>query len=67
MEREVIWVAWEGPGLEHLYLTLREEGPVAKGLVIGLQEDRPFRAAYEIRCAALWRVREVRVGVPGSN
>jgi hypothetical protein len=67
VEREVIWVAWEGPGLEHLYLTLREEGPMAEGLVIGLQEDRPFRAAYEIRCDAQWRVREVRVGVLSSD
>ncbi len=67
MEREVIWVAWEGPGLEHLYLRLSEEGPAADGLVIGLEEDRPFRVAYEIRCDSQWRVREMRVRVPGSE
>lgn len=67
MEREVIWVAWEGPGLEHLRLALREEGPVAEGLVIGLEEDRPFRVNYEIHCDARWRVRELRVGIPVSD
>lgn len=61
MVREVIWTAWKGPGSEHLRLVLREEGPVAEGLVIGLEGGRPFRVAYEIRCDLQWRVRRLRV------
>ena len=66
-EREVIWVAWEGPGLEHLRLVPHEEGVVANGLVIGLEGGRPFRTSYEIRCDRRWRVREVRAVAPDSE
>lgn len=34
---------------------------LADGLVIGVAEDRPFRARYRVRCDAAWRVREVTV------
>jgi hypothetical protein len=65
VEREVMWVPWEGPGLEHLRLVTSDNGGVvASGLVIGLEAGRPFRIGYEIRCDGLWRVREVRVGAP---
>jgi uncharacterized protein len=66
-DREVIWVAWEGPGLEHLRLMPHEEGVVANGLVIGLEGGRPFRISYEIRCDRRWRVREVRAVAPDSE
>jgi uncharacterized protein len=66
-EREVIWVAWEGPRLEHLRLVPHEEGVVANGLVIGLEGGRPFRISYEIRCDRRWRVREVRAVAPDSE
>jgi hypothetical protein len=65
VEREVMWAPWEGPGLEHLRLVTSADGGVAaNGLVIGLEAGRPFRIGYEIRCDALWRVREVRAGAP---
>src|ERR671915_1487012 len=66
-EREVIWVAWEGPGLEHLRLVTSDDGVVANGLVIGLEAGRPFRIGYEVRCDERWRVREVRVATPDSE
>ena len=66
-ERDVIWVAWEGPGLEHLRLVSHEEGVVANGLVIGLEGGRPFRISYEIRCDRRWRVREVRAVASDSE
>ena len=67
MEREVIWVPWEGPGLEHLRLVTSDRGVVANGLVIGLEAGRPFRIGYEIRCDERWRVRVVRVATPDSH
>jgi len=67
VEREVMWVPWEGPGLEHLRLVASDDGAVANGLVIGLEAGRPFRIGYEIRCDGRWRVREVRVATPDSG
>jgi len=66
VEREAMWVPWEGPGLEHLRLVTSDRGVVANGLVIGLEAGRPFRIGYEIRCDGLWRVRAVRAGAPDS-
>ena len=66
MIREVMWSAWDGPGLGHLRLAVLESGVVADGLVLGVAEGRLFRLAYDIRCDAYWRVRAARVGVPGD-
>ena len=66
MVREVMWWAWDGPGLGHLRLAVRDSGAVADGLVLGVADGRPFRLAYEVRCDAHWRVRAARVGVPGE-
>src|ERR687898_755083 len=61
-----MWSAWEKPGLGHLRLAVRESGVVADGLVLGQAEGRPFRLAYDVRCDPYWRVRFVRVGIPGE-
>ena len=66
MRREVMWSAWDDPGLGHLRLAVHNGTIVADGLVIGVTEGRPFRVAYEVRCDADWRVRALRVGVPGE-
>ena len=62
-----MWSAWDGPGLGHLRLAVRESGVAADGMVLGVEEGRPFRLAYEVRCDAYWRVRYARVGVPGQQ
>ena len=64
--REALWSAWDGPGLGHLRLRVRDGGTVADGLILGLEEGYPFRLAYEVRCDRLWRVRYASVGVPGE-
>jgi uncharacterized protein len=64
--REVMWSAWDDPGLGHLRLAMRNDGVVADGMVLGATEGRSFRIAYEVHCDADWRVRAVRVGVPGE-
>jgi uncharacterized protein len=64
--RDVMWSAWEGLGLGHQRLAVRDSGVVANGVVLGVAEGRPFRVAYEVRCDASWRVRDTRVGVPGE-
>jgi uncharacterized protein len=64
--REAMWSAWQGPGLGHLRLAVRESGVVADGLVLGVTDGRPLRLSYEVRCDPYWRVRAARVGVPGE-
>lgn len=66
MRREIMWSAWDKPGLGHLRLAVRDSGVAADGVVLGVTEGRPFRHAYDVRCDARWRVRAVRVGVPGE-
>lgn len=67
MISEVMWSAWDNPGLEHLHLAVHDDGIIAEGMVLGVMEGRPFRVAYEVRCDAGWRMRAVRVGIPGSG
>lgn len=61
MQREVIWAATDGPGSEHLRLSLNAAGAVVDGVVLGVEGGSPFRLRYGIRCDAAWRTREVRV------
>lgn len=61
MERNVVWAPWTGVGLEHLKLVQNNEDILADGVVIGAEEDMPFRLRYEIRCDPGWRVRELKV------
>jgi uncharacterized protein len=67
MRREAVWLAWDAPGLEHLRLTIHNDGVAADGIVLGLSDGRPFRFAYQVRCDADWRVRAVCAGAPGSE
>ena len=67
MRQEVMWSAWDAPGLEHLQLARYNDSVVADGIVLGLTEGRPFRVAYEVSCDAGWRVRRARVGIPGPE
>jgi hypothetical protein len=63
MRREVMWVPWTGPGLEHLRLTEGEGVVAVDGLIVGLDEGRSYRVQYALSCDKAWRVREVRVAV----
>lgn len=62
MKRDVLWTLWDGPGLEHLHLSMSGEEIVADGAIITtLFEERPIRLRYRVRCDGQWRVREVHV------
>ena len=63
MERHCMWLPWAGPGLEHLYLLQQQDGIIADGLILGVQEQRPFRARYEIHCTPQWELRAVHVSL----
>jgi hypothetical protein len=38
-----MWSAWQGPGLGHLRLAVRQSGVLAYGLILGVAEGHPFR------------------------
>ena len=67
MERQVMWSPWTGPGLEHLHLLQEQEGMLADGLILGVEEQVPFRVRYEIHCDPQWRLRSVHLNVPGDS
>ncbi len=48
MERNVISVPWSVPGLEHRRLVEQDEGILANGMSIGVKDNQPFRAQYQI-------------------
>ncbi|MFL5735704.1 MAG: putative glycolipid-binding domain-containing protein [Chloroflexia bacterium] len=58
-----MWLPWTGPGLEHLHLLQQEQAIVADGLVLGVQDHKPFRARYEIHCTSQWELRAVHVSL----
>jgi uncharacterized protein len=62
-ERNVMWTAWEGVGLEHLHFIHEERGVMAEGVVLGVSDGQPFRVNYRVRCDAQWRVREVELSL----
>lgn len=61
MDRQVMWSPWTGPGLEHLRLLQQQEDIIADGLILGVNEQAPFRLRYEIRCDLQWRVRSIQL------
>jgi uncharacterized protein len=63
MDRQIMWSSWTGPGLEHLHLIQHQEGTIADGLILGVEEYSPFRTHYEIHCDMHWRVREVQLSL----
>lgn len=42
-----MWSPWTGPGLEHLRLLQQQEDIVADGLILGVEEQIPFRLRFE--------------------
>ena len=67
MQRQVMWSPWTGPGLEHLHLFHQGQDVVADGLILGVNEQGPFRARYEIRCDQHWRLRTIHLSLLGGS
>ena len=61
LHRSVMWAPWEDQGLEHLRLACLPEGVSADGVIIRAKDGAVFRARYQIRCDAHWKIRETRV------
>lgn len=42
MERHVMWVPWEEPGLEHLHLIHNNENIIADSMILGVYQQCRF-------------------------
>jgi len=58
-ERSYFWSSLQGPGLEQLRLQFDPGENVAHGLVMGVEDGRPFRLHYKVKWGADWRARKV--------
>src|SRR5476651_1296530 len=61
MERQILWSPWTETGLEHLQLLQQQQVIIADGLILGVQEQKPFRIHYEIHCTLHWKLRAVHI------
>lgn len=62
-----MWVPWEGPGIEHLRLTMDGRRIVADAVVVGVAEGAPFRLRFTITCDGAWHMRAVDVVSLGDD
>jgi uncharacterized protein len=59
MERNIMWIPWSEPGLEHLRLLQQNGTILADSIILGVSKRMPFRLLYEITCDSHWNVREL--------
>ncbi len=59
------WTGWDGEGLEHLALDLREAEIVAEGMVV-TGPDTAIAAQYRIVCNGAWCVRHAEISMAGG-
>jgi len=66
LDRTVCWTPVGGAGFEHLQLRAEEGGYVARSIVLGIDEETPFRLQYKIKADQDWRTRKlwVRAATP---
>jgi len=59
---DLLWAAWEGPGLEHLHLETDAAAVRADSVIIAVDDEgRPFRARFVLECDAAWTLRRARI------
>lgn len=66
VQRDIVWQRIDGLGLEHLRLTSDDDVVLADGMLLAVEEGKPVRGAYSIRCDRDWRVCEAMVRVPSG-
>jgi uncharacterized protein len=67
MDRQVMWQAWTGPGLESVRVSVDGEGVHAESVAIGLSGGRAYTVRYALRCDAGWRVRTFEAWTLGDE
>jgi uncharacterized protein len=66
LDRTVCWTPVGGAGFENLQLRAEEGGYVARSIVLGIDDETPFRLQYKIKTDQDWRTRKlwVRAATP---
>ena len=67
MEDNVMWIPCTGAGLEHLHLLQHDDGNVVDSVVIGMENETPFRLWYEIHTDKDWRVQQCTLRLLGAS
>lgn len=69
MDKTIIarWRDWTGNSTENLVLKITRDGVHAESVIISEDDDNPYAARYQIICDNEWRVRSVRVELPGED
>ena len=65
MEDNVMWLPLTDSGIEHLLLLQHDEENVIDSVVIGMEQETPFRLWYEIHTDKEWRVRQCTLRLLG--
>ncbi len=67
MKINLVWKAIDEPGLEFLRVSETKSEIEANGTIVKIENQKPFRANYRVRCDQEWRVREVTIDLLGEN
>jgi len=67
MDRQVLWQAWTGPGLESLRVSADGDGVRAESVAIALGGGRAYTIRYALRCDTGWRVRTLEAWTLGED
>ena len=59
MERNIMWIPWSEPGLEHLHLLQQGGKILVDSIIVGVSNRMPFRLHYQITCDSHWKVKEL--------
>ncbi len=65
--RNLYWRPWDDAGLEHLNLSVTDEGAKALGLILRMLDGGHYRIRYELEADAAWRVRRLSFAVMESD
>jgi hypothetical protein len=67
VNRQVIWQAWTGPGLETCTVARNGDALRVDGATIGVAGGRAFTLRYALQCDAGWRVRTIEAWILGEG
>lgn len=65
-ENNILWAPQQEAGLEHLHLRQNSEGISVDSVVIGMHQNTPFRARYEIHTDKGWKVQQCTLQLLGD-
>ncbi len=63
----VVWQQWGNVGLEYPALTQNDHNTQVDSVVIGFEENIPFRMHYQIHCDAYYQVQRVTFDLVGEE